>query len=79
MEYTIDTLDRSTTRRILSFVRTKIYQALKKEGLISAAEIYEFLLENYREQELFELAKEFHVDDHRYWPEKDKGYAENLY
>lgn len=73
VEYTIDTLDRSTTRRILSFVRTKIYQALKREGLISAAEIYEFLLENYREQELFELAKEFHVDDHRYWPEKDNS------
>lgn len=74
VEYTIDGLDRRSTKRILSFVRQKFYEYLKKqdEG-ISAAVIYQ-MLSDLDEGQRQILQQEFFTDDHRFWPkDRDKN------
>lgn len=67
-EMVIDALEKPCTKRILSWLRIHTYDALKKEtGKSSAAVIYRWLQEK-SEEEIAGLEKEFHTDDHRFWP-----------
>jgi len=72
VEYTIDKMDKPSTKRILSFLRKEMYQELeqKKNG-ISAGVIYRVLQEK-QEEKLLSLAREFYTDDHRFWEYKKK-------
>lgn len=67
VEYTIDRMEKPSTKRILSFLRRDFYRELEQEKQgISAAVIYRKLqgkpLENLKI-----LAREFYTDDHRFW------------
>ena len=79
----IDSMEKNCTKRILSWLRIHTYDALKQKPPcgdtvmpcgknkerkgISAAVIYRWLKEK-PEEELCGLEKEFHTDDHRFWP-----------
>ena len=70
VEYTIDTLDKACTNRILTLTRRQLYCKFQgKEQYISAAIIYRELLKLSKEQ-LYSLQMEFYTDDHSYWPKK---------
>lgn len=71
VEYVIDHLNKPTTKRILTFKRMKIYDAMEKNHIISAAGIYGMLIEDYYEL-LPQLAQEFITDDHRFWPDEEQ-------
>ena len=77
VEYTIDQMDKPSTRRILSWQRQTVYEELKqlKSG-ISAAVIYRYL-SGRKPAELIALQKEFYTDDHRYWPKEEQKNAVN--
>ncbi len=71
-EYTIDSLDKACTKRILGYLRRSTYDTLKKEqNGISAAIIYRWLNGQEKEQ-IDELAEEFYTDDHRFWPKEEE-------
>lgn len=76
VEYTIDGMGKSCTKRILSFTREQFYQRLKakKEG-VSAAVIYRILADMSvvpeQKEQLAVLEREFYTDDHRYWPKQE--------
>ena len=75
VEYVIDSIKKSSIRRILGWTRTKLYEEL--EGMaqgISAAVIYRVLREKSAE-ELDVLWKEFFTDDHRHWPKEEQQQA----
>ena len=75
VEYTIDEMDKPSTKRILSWQRQKVYDELKQQGNgISAAVIYRYLSAKSHE-ELLQLQKEFYTDDHRYWPKEEQKSA----
>lgn len=68
VEMVIDSMDKTCTKRILSWLRIHTYDALKQEKKgISVAVIYRFLKEK-PEEEICGLEKEFYTDDHRFWP-----------
>ena len=72
VEYTIDGLDKPSTKRPLSWIRQQFYEQLqKREDGISAAVIYRMLLEK-EEDELNKLHVEFYTDDHRFWPKEEQ-------
>ena len=77
VEYTIDQMDKPSTRRILSWQRQTVYEELKqlKSG-VSAAVIYRYL-SGRKPAELIALQKEFYTDDHRYWPKEEQKNAAN--
>ena len=66
VERIIDGLDKPAVRRILTWRRQKVYEELNKERIISAAQIYEYLLKVDRE-ELVKMWNEFYTDDHTLW------------
>lgn len=69
VEYTIDHLDKTSTRRVLSLLRKDLYSRLEKQQMgISAAVIYQYLLD-ISPEELQALQREFYTDTHKYWPE----------
>lgn len=72
-EYVIDGLDKPAVRRILSFLRQQTYDTLSSfpEG-VSAAVIYRWLC-TLDEEEQRALAREFYVDDHRFWKDEAGG------
>lgn len=75
VEYTIDGMGKPCTRRILSWIREKIYAKLiENNGAVSAAAVYRMLL-SCREEELAKLEREFYTDDHRYWPKRQDSEA----
>lgn len=75
VEYTIDSLDKACTKRILGWIRQKTYEELKSTGEgISAAQIYRWLGEKTPE-ELWELHQEFFADDHVFWPKEEQQSA----
>lgn len=75
VEYVIDTLHKTCTKRILGWVRQKTYEALQREQVgISAAQIYCWLGEKSPE-ELQELHQEFFADDHVFWPKNEEQSA----
>lgn len=72
VEYTIDSLDKTCTKRILSYLRKNTYDSLRKEqNGISAAIIYRWLKEQEQEQ-ICALEQEFYTDDHRFWPKEEE-------
>lgn len=72
VEYTIDHMDKTCTKRIIGWIRQRTYEALEKNGTgISAARIYRFLLEK-ESKELQELHQEFFADDHVFWPKEEQ-------
>jgi predicted metal-dependent peptidase len=77
VEYTIDKIDKPCTRRILSYIRKRLYErfAREKSG-ISAAVIYRMIAEE-SEEELRRLAAEFFTDDHCFWPKETDDNAKN--
>lgn len=71
-EHVIDALDKSCTRRILSWIRKHTYDTLKRqEDGISAAIIYRWL-KTQKEEQLAAIEREFYTDDHRFWPKEDE-------
>ena len=74
VEYTIDTLNKSCTKRILSLTRKEVYEELKQLPGISAATLYTWLLTR---TDLERLQYEFYTDDHRYWPKEQKSKMPN--
>ena len=77
VEYTIDQMDKPSTRRILSWQRQTVYEELKQQKSgISAAVIYRYL-SGRKPAELIALQKEFYTDDHRYWPKEEQKNAVN--
>lgn len=77
VEYTIDKMDKPCTRRILSWLRQKIYGELEEQKTgISAAIIYRLLKEKEPE-ELEALETEFFTDDHCYWPKREDSQAKH--
>ncbi len=72
VEYTIDHLDKTCTRRALSFVRRELYHRLEEQKLgISAAVIYQFL-RGISPEELQTLQTEFYTDTHKFWPKNEQ-------
>ena len=75
VEYTIDCMDKPSTRRILSWARQRVYSQLISEGQgISAAVIYR-MLKALPPTEQANLQIEFYTDDHCYWPAHGKQEA----
>jgi predicted metal-dependent peptidase len=74
VEYIIDGMNKTCTRRAKSWIREQTYARMRNDGRISAAQIYEWLLTVQEEsmEDLQSLEKEFFTDDHRYWPEPKK-------
>lgn len=69
VEYTIDHMDKPSTRRVLSLLRKDLYGRLEKQKMgISAAVIYQYLLD-ISPEEFQTLQQEFYTDTHKYWPE----------
>jgi predicted metal-dependent peptidase len=66
VEYIIDRIDKPCTRRIINWTRTKVYDTMKERGLVSAAQIYNWILE-MDDQSLAKWNLEFHTDDHMFW------------
>ena len=85
VEYTIDTMEKKSTKRILSYIRKTTYERLKKERIVIApGALYAWLYKQYAEieaeeitdkNELALLAREFYTDDHALWPEEKNGNA----
>lgn len=71
-EHVIDALDKSCTRRILSWIRKYTYDTLKQqEDGISAAVIYRWL-KTLEAEQFAAIEREFYTDDHRFWPKEDE-------
>lgn len=68
-EFVIDGFNKQTTRRLLSWQRQQYYEKMREKQVISAAGIYELLL-NEPPKRLAELAQEFYTDDHALWGQK---------
>lgn len=74
-EYVIDSMDKPSTKRILSLIRKNVYGELQSSRRgISAAVVYEWLKEK-SEKEQRGLAAEFYTDDHRFWPAENNPFA----
>lgn len=75
VEYVIDRMNKSSTRRMLGWIRQKTYQELEEtEKGISAAVIYRLLV-GREEEELQKLQQEFYADDHRHWKTQEQQQA----
>lgn len=74
VEYTIDSLGKSCTKRIQSWLRLRTYEEMtQRADGSSAAVVYRWLAGKTKEERQ-ELAREFYTDDHRFWPkEEDKN------
>lgn len=70
VEYVIDGINKPSTRRLLSWQRQSYYDLMQKRKILSAAGVYELLLEETPER-LRALAQEFYTDDHALWGMKD--------
>lgn len=71
VEYTIDSLEKPSINRILTWTRKQLYSKFQKEKQsISAAVIYRELLYLSQEQ-ISVLQIEFYTDDHSYWPREN--------
>ena len=73
VEHTIDSLEKPSTKRILSRLRIDYYDHLKAAKIpVTAAAVYEDLLTVTDMEEQFRLQQEFYTDDHRFWPREEK-------
>jgi predicted metal-dependent peptidase len=71
VEYVIDSLEKPSTKRLLSWLRQQYYEKMKQAHVLAAAGIYELLAEETPES-LALLAKEFYCDDHSLWGSTQK-------
>lgn len=73
VEYAIDGLNRHSVGRPLSLIRQQTYEVFDsfQEG-ISAAVVYRWLA-GFTEERQRMLAREFYVDDHRFWRTDGQG------
>ena len=70
VEYTIDSLEKPSTKRILTWTRKQLYTKFQNEKQsISAAIIYRELLK-LSEEQISVLRAEFYTDDHSFWPKE---------
>lgn len=61
VEYTIDTMEKKSTKRILSYIRKTTYERLKKEHIVIApGALYAWLYKQYAEIEAEEITD---IDD----------------
>ena len=73
VEYTIDSFEKPSTRRILSRMRIDYYRHLKEDKIpVTAAAVYEDLLLITDMEKQFLMQQEFYTDDHRFWPADQK-------
>ncbi len=72
VEHIIDSIDKPSTRRIISWTRQDVYDKMNKMGIVSAAQIYNWLVKQ-SESAIHRLMEEFHTDDHIFWENKDDG------
>lgn len=70
VERIIDRLEKACIKRILTWRRQDIYKKLDDNKCVSAAQIYEYLLE-MNQDELAKLWQEFYTDDHTLWQYKN--------
>lgn len=70
VEYIIDGFNKSSTCRLLSWLRQKFYEKMKEQDVFSAAGVYD-LLADETPGHFLRLSREFYVDDHGLWGEKD--------
>ncbi|KAI4444987.1 hypothetical protein C823_008009 [Eubacterium plexicaudatum ASF492] len=67
VEYTIDHMDKPSTKRILTWLRSQTYQMLDETySYISAPVIYRTIVHLHAEK-ISSLQTEFYTDDHRFW------------
>lgn len=72
VEYTIDTLEKSCTKRPLSFFRKQVYEELLKgKKRMAAALVYDWLLTKDKDK-IEALLYEFYTDNHSFWPQEEK-------
>jgi predicted metal-dependent peptidase len=74
VEYTIDTMEKPSVVRPLTWLRQKTYETLQKQNGISGAVIYDWLMEQ-GEEEWNKLQREFFTDDHTLWPKEEENRA----
>lgn len=71
VEFTIDHMEKASTKRILTWLRSQVYEKLENDfSCISASVIYQHLI-SLDEQTRISLQTEFYTDDHRYWPSQN--------
>ncbi len=75
VECTIDGMDKSCTRRVLSWSRQKMYEAMEQQKEPQSALTVYRRLKQMSAAETLSLQKEFYTDDHRYWPKREDGSA----
>lgn len=74
VEYTIDSMDKPTTRRILGYVRKNTYEQLKQDHIpMAPGPIYTWL--GSCKDQLASIAREFFTDDHALWPKEEQQQA----
>lgn len=71
VEYILDRIDKACTRRIISWTRQKIYEHMKENGIVSAAQVYNWII-TIDDATLNKWYAEFYTDDHVFWPD-DNG------
>lgn len=72
VEFTIDTLEKESVKRALSWLRLDVYNSLKSQDTaVSAATVYRFL-QTCSQEKIEALKKEFYTDDHRFWPKENE-------
>lgn len=68
VEYTIDHMEKPSTSRILTWLRSRLYQTLEENhSYISASVLYRMLTQLNKDM-ILSYQTEFYTDDHRYWP-----------
>lgn len=73
VEYTIDHMEKEGLSRILTLMRTRIYDELERGNRsVSAAGIYQYLKKQSPER-IQQLHREFFADDHVFWPKQEKN------
>lgn len=72
VEYTIDSIEKPSLKRPLSFTRQRVYGQINQAGeTISAPFIYNGLLDLDNDV-IGKLQREFYTDSHIYWPDEEK-------
>ncbi len=75
VEYTIDHLDKPSTRRALSWNRQHLYERLETEQVsLSAAVVYRWLM-SHDDWDYDVYQREFYTDSHKYWPQEQSQSA----
>lgn len=73
VEYTIDSMGKTCTKRILSYLRKKVYDEIREQHISMApGPIYVWLTKKSDDQ-IAEIGREFFTDDHALWPKEEEG------